>query len=72
MAREMMCHCDGCGKMVANSTVTLVSHRGYCPKCMRRREYRPRHPGTTCPLCAGVVRTVLDGESWCDACQRYL
>ena len=33
MAKELMCHCDGCGKLVPNRKVTLVSHRGYCPDC---------------------------------------
>lgn len=31
-----------------------------------------RHSGLTCPWCGGEVRSVLDGEVWCDACERYL
>lgn len=44
-----------------------------CAACKpERKENWRRHTGENCPWCGGGIRTVLDGERWCDTCQRYL
>jgi len=37
----------------------------------RRPDQIGKRGGPICCVCGGRTRTVLDGEAWCDKCERY-
>lgn len=47
----------------------------WCPCRACAPEHRntlARHRGSSCPCCGTELTSVLDGEAWCSACQRYV
>lgn len=38
---------------------------------LARPDLRDRRGHHTCCVCGGPTRNVLDGEAWCDKCERY-